>query len=99
MKEHVGYSELLDKITEQILKEKDTEHKSMLRKQYKELSQMLKKIIEVNIESDDMKYKNLLNNLDKANKSIKESLRDGRKVVRTIQVLSETISAIESIIS
>lgn len=93
------YSELLDKITEQILKEKDTEHKSMLRKQFKELSVLLKRMIEANVNADDEKYKTALGNLDKANKSIRESLRDGRKVVRTIQVLSEAISSIESIIS
>lgn len=90
-------TEILDMIAELVLKEKDTELKARLRKQSKEVNAGIKKISDIKDRIEGEKKQELLSQLEKANKSVKESIRDGRKVARSIQVLAELINTLENL--
>lgn len=89
--------EIVEIIAELVLKEKDTELKARLRKQSREVNAAIKKISEDESILEKISKEELNAYIEKASKSVKESQRDGRKVVRTIQVLSELINFLEKI--
>ncbi|MCX7999480.1 MAG: hypothetical protein N3A69_11110 [Leptospiraceae bacterium] len=89
--------EIVDIIAELVLKEKDTELKARLRKQSREVNAAIKKITENESTLEKVSKEELTAHIEKASKSVRESQRDGRKVVRTIQVLSELINFLEKI--
>lgn len=89
--------EIVEIIAELVLREKDTELKARLRKQSREVNAAIKKITENESILEKVSKEELTAYIEKASKSVKESQRDGRKVVRTIQVLSELINFLEKI--
>lgn len=89
--------EIVDIIAELVLKEKDTELKARLRKQAREVNSAIKKLTENENSLAAIPQEELLAYIEKASKSVKESQKDGRKVVRTIQVLSELINVLEKV--
>ncbi len=89
--------EIVDIIAELVLKEKDTELKARLRKQAREVNSAIKKLSENENSFASLPKEELLAHIEKASKSVRESQRDGRKVVRAIQVLSELINVLEKI--
>jgi hypothetical protein len=90
-------NEIFDMVSELVLKEKDTELKARLRKQSKEVNAGMRKLSEYKGNLTDAQKEELLSHIEKANKSVKESIRDGRKVARSIQVLNELINTIENL--
>ncbi len=90
-------TEIHDMLAELVLKEKDTELKARLRKQSKEVNAGIKKLTDIQDRLEEKVKQEILVQVERANKSVRESIKDGRKVVRSIQVLSELIDVLEKI--
>jgi signal transduction histidine kinase len=93
-----NYSEMLANLSDLIIKEKDPEQKATLRKLHKDLSKKLKKLIDKNIEDDSGEYALAIKGLEKANSSLKNSLKDIKNISETINALTEVVNIVGELV-
>lgn len=90
-----SYSDMLNNLTDLILREKNRERKAELRKTHRELTDALQILVAKNINEDNKKYKVILASLEEANKSLQATLSNSKKVEDTLVTLTNVLGVIK----
>ena len=92
--EEFNYTDMLTKLQELILGMPPGEEKNKLKQQRQELSDIIKKLVEKNVRKDTAKYNQITAQLENANASIQDAIKDIKKIGETINTIASVITSV-----